>query len=106
MPQVKLADQATEDLGRFADFLINNGVPHKAEEAISAILSAFELLISNPLAGKRYEMEGYNDFHELVIAYGQSGYVALYSFNIKADLVVIHAIRHQKEVGYIQNKDL
>ena len=100
MSQVKLSDQATEDLGRFADFLIQAGVPHKTEVAISTILTAFEVLISNPLIGEAYPLDGYDNFHELVIKYGKSGYIALYSFDKKADLVVIHAIRHQKEVGY------
>jgi plasmid stabilization system protein ParE len=100
MSQVKLSDQATKDLGRFADFLIQAGVPHKAEEAISTILTAFKVLVSNPLIGKPYPLDEYDTFHELVIKYGKSGYVALYSFDEKADLAVIHAIRHQKEVGY------
>jgi plasmid stabilization system protein ParE len=100
MPQVKLSDQARIDLGRFADFLVQRGFPQKAEEAILTILSACELLQTSPLAYRKCPLEGYDDFHELIIRYGKSGYVALYSFDKQADLVVIHAIRHQKEVGY------
>ena len=100
MPLVKLSNQATQDLGRFSDFLIQVGVPKKVEEVITAILDAFEVLESYQLFGKPYPMEGYADFHELTIPCGKSGYVALYSFDKKRDLVVIYAIRHQKEVGY------
>lgn len=100
MPQVKISEQAGQDLGRFADFLIQNGVPAKATEAVSVILASFKLLRSNPLTGRAYPLAEYTNFRELVISYGQNGYVALYTFDQDADLVTIHAIRHQKEVGY------
>ena len=100
MSQVKLAEQATQDLGRFADFLSQAGVPHKTQDALQTILTAFERLASNPRAGKSYPLETIHPFYELVIKYGKSGYVALYAFDEEKDLVVIHAVRHQKEIGY------
>jgi plasmid stabilization system protein ParE len=38
------------------------------------------------------------DFRELVIDFGDSGYVARY--HVSPDLAVVLAIRHQREVGY------
>ena len=37
---------------------------------------------------------------ELVIAFGDSGYVALYRHDLDVDAVYILAFRHQKEAGY------
>ena len=37
---------------------------------------------------------------ELVISRGESGYVALYSYESREDTVLILAIRHQRETGY------
>ena len=100
MPQVKLSDQARQDLGRFADFLTQNGVPEKASEVVSHILASFKILRTNPFIGRDYPLAESNYFQELVITYGKNGYVALYSFDQERDLVVVHAIRHQLEFGY------
>jgi hypothetical protein len=40
------------------------------------------------------------ELRELVIAFGDSGYVALYRREATDDAVYILAFRHQKEVGY------
>ena len=37
---------------------------------------------------------------ELVITYGASGYLALYRYDSKPDVVRILRIRHQREAGY------
>ncbi len=37
---------------------------------------------------------------ELLIEFGDSGYVALYRFEPKDDAVFVLAFRHQKEAGY------
>lgn len=100
MPHIKISEQAKDDLGRFADFLAKVEAPHKVSEAMLTIHSAFKTLSSNPFIGREYPIDGYNCFRELVIKHGKSGYVALYFFDKEADLVTIHAIRHQKEVGY------
>ena len=42
------------------------------------------------------------EYRELVISFGQSGYVALYRF--EGEIVVILAIRHQMEAGYVTAK--
>jgi plasmid stabilization system protein ParE len=70
--------------------------PEAARSAVSAIQSAVENLAAHPLVGRRLEGE----LRELIISYGQSGYVGLYRFVIARDEVRILAIRHQREVGF------
>ncbi len=36
---------------------------------------------------------------ELIIGFGESGYIALYSFDASIDTVTVLAFRHQKEAG-------
>jgi len=40
------------------------------------------------------------ELRELVIAFGDSGYIALYRYNPAADTVYVLAFRHQREAGY------
>lgn len=37
---------------------------------------------------------------ELIIPFGDSGYIALYHYESFQDIVYVLAFRHQKEVGY------
>jgi plasmid stabilization system protein ParE len=67
-----------------------------ARDAVAAIQSAVDNLAAHPLIGRRIE----GDLRELVISYGQSGYVALYRFVVSQDEVRILAIRHQRELGF------
>jgi hypothetical protein len=39
---------------------------------------------------------------ELVISYGKSGYIGRYGYEQKEDVVLILAIRHQREAGLSQ----
>lgn len=63
---------------------------------IDVIASAVELLARHPQIGRRVEYY----MRELVISHGKTGYVALYDFDPDQDVVVILAIRHQREAGY------
>ena len=40
------------------------------------------------------------ELRELVIAFGDSGYVALYRYVATEEAVYVLAFRHQKEAGY------
>ena len=62
-----------------------------------AIRTAVEALALHPLIGRRIE----GDLRELVISYGDSGYIAVYRYLVASDEVRILAIRHQREIGYI-----
>ena len=98
MPHLKYTDESKLDLVRFSDFFLETA-PHKATEAITKILETIDILKSSPVIGRYYQTRK-GDFRELTIPYGQSGYVALYSFDEQKDLVTVHVIRHQKELGY------
>jgi hypothetical protein len=43
--------------------------------------------------------EGEPALRELVIPFGDAGYAALYRFDLAADLVLVLAVRHQREAG-------
>jgi len=77
--------------------LLRDKNPDAASNAVTAIQSAVDNLAAHPFVGRRLEGE----LRELIISYGNSGYVALYRFVIAADEIRILAIRHQREVGYI-----
>jgi plasmid stabilization system protein ParE len=86
---------ATEDLERLVDFLMQS----HSEEAVATvelIVDALQILNQHPLIGRPVEQ----GLRELVISRGQTGYLALYDYDEASDLVVVLAIRHQRERGY------
>jgi len=92
---VLLSTQAEDDLGRIVEFL-QEAEPAGAAATAELVSEALEVLARHPLIGRPAEA----GLHELVISRGHSGYCALYEFDPAADLVVVHAIRHQREAGY------
>jgi addiction module RelE/StbE family toxin len=99
MPQVIYTDDAKKDLVRFSNFLIENEARQQAKTVINFILSNVKRLEAFPLIGHVYLIENV-EFRELKIKYGSSGYVCLYSFDPIIDVVLVHAFRHQRELGY------
>jgi plasmid stabilization system protein ParE len=83
-------------LERAFEFLIRES-PEAAIAAAEAIRSAVEHLAAHPLIGRRV----HGEIRELVISYGQTGYVALYRFVVARDEVRLLAIRHQREIGFV-----
>jgi plasmid stabilization system protein ParE len=71
--------------------------PGAAVHAVTAIQSAVDTLAAHPLIGRRVEGE----LRELVISYGQTGYVAFDRQVIARDEVRDLAIRHQRELGFL-----
>ena len=95
MAEVVYSRRAFADLERLADFLIKDA-PQAAVTAIDLIRDGIEILARHPFVGRPRE-EG---LRELLISYGKSGYVALYSYEQRQDVVLVLAIRHQREAGY------
>jgi plasmid stabilization system protein ParE len=62
----------------------------------AAIESAVSALAAHPLVGRRVD----GDLRELVISFGETGYIALYRFIPQRDLVRVLALRHQRDIGY------
>jgi addiction module RelE/StbE family toxin len=87
--------QALGDLERLTEFLADES-PKAARHLQPLMLSAIELLVHHPLVGRRAEA----GLRELVISRGRTGYLALYSYERAADVVLVLAIRHQREAGY------
>jgi plasmid stabilization system protein ParE len=96
MPQVKLSPRARLDIKRLHEFLAQKDAT-AASNAVDAIIQAFLPLTRIPKVGR--QKDG-TLLRELIISYGNSGYVALYDFDEMRDEVVITALRHQKEKDY------
>ena len=97
MPQVIVTEGAAAGLERCRRFL-NAKDPDVARRASQAIERQFLLLETAPNIGRPFpEMP---ELRELVIAFGDSGYVALYRHELATDAVYLLAFRHQKEAGY------
>jgi addiction module RelE/StbE family toxin len=95
MAEVVYARHAFADLERLADFLLKEA-PQAAITAIDLIREGIGILDRHPFVGRASEA----GLRELVISYGKSGYVALYSYEQQQDVVLVLAIRHQREAGY------
>jgi plasmid stabilization system protein ParE len=94
--QVVYSARSLEHIERAFQFLRDKN-PAAALNAVDAIQSAVEHLAAHPLVGRRIE----GNLRELIISYGQTGYMALYRFVVASDEVRILAIRHQREVGFL-----
>jgi plasmid stabilization system protein ParE len=76
---------------------LRNEHPDAVSTASAAIRSAFDNLALHPLVGRRVD----GDIRELVISYGQTGYIALYRYLVPRDEIRVLAIRHQREIGFV-----
>ncbi len=97
MPRVIVTEGAAGGLERCRQFLAAKA-PEAAKRAGQAIERQFLLLETAPDIGRPFpEMP---ELHELVISFGDSGYVALYRHEPADEAVYVLAFRHQKEAGY------
>lgn len=96
MSQVIFAPEAVLDLKRLREFLRPKNAL-SAKRAAVAITNAVQILGQHPKVGRPSDNMA-DEYRELLIEFGDSGYIALYQFD--DDLVTILALRHQKEIGY------
>ena len=96
MATVVYSAHALSHLERAFEFLASEN-PDAAVAAASVIRSAVETLAVHPLLGRRV----HGDIRELVVSFGQTGYIALYRFVVPQDEVRVLAIRHQREIGFV-----
>lgn len=95
---VRFTEEAEADLLRLFDFLLERDIG-AAERAELAIAKALELLQIFPFSCRKAAGGSGAFLRELIIPFGNSGYVAL--FEIEAGgYVTILAIRHQREDDY------
>ena len=97
MPRLIVTERAVEGLERCRQFL-SRKTPEAARRAALVITQQFLHLEKTPGIGRR--LDGLPELRELVIPFGDAGYVALYLHDVNDDAVYVLAFRHQREAGY------
>jgi plasmid stabilization system protein ParE len=87
--------EAADDLEALVDFFVSD-MPEHAVRTVDLIMNALNIMQDHPNIGRPLELP----LRELVISRGRTGYVALYEYDAQADVVVVLAIRHQRQAGY------
>jgi plasmid stabilization system protein ParE len=96
MAGTSYSPRAASDLLRLVDFLADED-PVAAAETADLIATAVEALERHPLLGRPVE----SGYRELVISRGKTGYLALYRYDETRDRILVLAIHHQREAGFI-----
>ncbi len=97
MPRLIVTKGAIQGMERCRLFLAEKN-SNASKRASQAIGYHFSLLETGPEIGR--PLDDIPEIRELIIPFGESGYVALYRIEQKIDSVYILAFRHQKEAGY------
>lgn len=97
MPQIIFTATALRDLERLREFLRSKNPP-AAQRAASAIINTIRKLESYPDIGRPIDDNDFS-FRELLIDFGDTGYLTMYQYDGGERLTVL-CIRHQKEAGY------
>ncbi|NWB47908.1 type II toxin-antitoxin system RelE/ParE family toxin [Pseudomonas gingeri] len=97
MPRLIVTAGAGEGLERCRRFLLEKD-PQVARRAAQAIEQQLTRLETDPNIGR--PVAELPELRELVIAFGDAGYVALYRFVPAQEAVYVLAFRHQREAGY------
>jgi toxin ParE1/3/4 len=93
--RIDLAVGLADDFDRILSHLVQHDVTGAASR-IDEIIQAIDVLKANPLLGRPTR----HGHCELVIGRGARGYLALYRYVPEADIVLVLAIRSQREAGY------
>lgn len=97
MPRLIVTAGAVSGMRRSRDCLARVA-PGALGRAAQALSSHIQLLETNPEVGRPLPEAA--ELRELVIPFGDSGYVALYRYEAGDDAVYLLALRHQREAGY------
>jgi plasmid stabilization system protein ParE len=97
MARVQITVAALRDLERLFDFIAAES-PERAAHQVRSVRRALELLADHPLLGRDAE----DGRRELILSRGRYGYIAKYRWLPKEDVVMILAVRHQREAGYTE----
>jgi plasmid stabilization system protein ParE len=95
MARVEVSARALQDLDRLFELFAKEN-PIRARMQMLSVRRAFELLAAHPHLGRTVE----TGRRELVLSRGQDGYIALYRWLPVDEIVMILAVRHQREAGY------
>jgi len=99
LARVEVSTRALRDLERLFDFVAEID-PDRALAQVASVRTAFEVLVDHPLLGRIAE----DGRRELVLSRGRYGYIAKYRWLPAEDLVLILAVRHQREAGYTEDQ--
>lgn len=94
MAKIIYSGQALNGLDRLTDFLLSE-FPQVTLETIELIQEAVNILQHHPLIGRGVDQY----LRELVISRGQSGYIALYSYESVFDTVLIWVFVIKRKPG-------
>lgn len=97
MPRVVITEGAARGLEHCRRFLAELN-PRAAKRAAQAIRRKFVQLETNPEIGR--PLDDLPELRELIIEFGDTGYVTLYRYEQGTNTVYLLAFRHQKEAGY------
>ncbi|MEO6623965.1 MAG: type II toxin-antitoxin system RelE/ParE family toxin [Burkholderiaceae bacterium] len=102
MFKVRYTEEARQDLVRLFDFLLERAETVKDFDAAQVAVNTITSEVDRHLARSPfiYRKVGDNPFlRELIISFGNSGYVALYEIEDAATITIL-AVRHQREDDY------
>jgi len=90
-----LATRLADDLDRIAAHLLEHDASD-VEARLVEIIEALQVLTRHPLIGRKVKLGR----RELVIGRSARGYLALYAYDALEDVVVVAALRAQREAGF------
>lgn len=97
MPRIVITEGAARGLEHCRQALAEKS-PHAARRAAQAIIKQFDLVETQPEMGR--PLPEAPELRELIVPFGDAGYVALYRYEPAKDAVFVLAFRHQREAGY------
>jgi plasmid stabilization system protein ParE len=97
MARIVVAPEVRFDFHRIFDFLSIHNVEGAAKQ-IDDIVRALDILQTSPQIGR--PVGGAGGMRELVISNGAHGYLALYRYVAELDVVLVAAVRSQRELRY------
>lgn len=95
MARIELAPDIVDDFDRIFDHLERHGSTEIAGR-IEEIIAGLDILEQHPMIGRPAP----GDHRELVLGKDSRGYVVLYQYFPAIDIVLVIAIRSQREAGY------
>jgi plasmid stabilization system protein ParE len=102
MAKIVLSPRAIARLQEIEEYYLEFG-REISNQALAAIFSSLDRVAKFPLTGRpqlAYPDVKERELREVSIAFGKSGFIALYRIDQAQENVVILAIRHQRESGY------
>jgi len=97
--RVKVSTRAFRNLERLFHFVAETD-PDRALAQLSSIWAAFAVLADHPPLGRMAE----DARRELMLSRGKCGYIAKCRWLPAEDVVLILAVRHQREAGYAEEQ--